>query len=111
MKIKERSEGDITVLELKGPLALGPGEDAFRQKMAQLLKEKRTNILLDFKEVEFIDSSGVGALVKYLTTITREGGKLKCVNPGQLIQKVLKITGVYDLFDFYSDEKAALSGF
>ena len=111
MKIKERPEGDVIVLELKGSLALGPGEDAFRQKMAQLIEEKRTNILLDFKEVEFIDSSGVGALVKYLTTITREGGKLKCVNPGQLFKKVLKITGVYDLFDFYPDEKTALSGF
>jgi anti-sigma B factor antagonist len=111
MRITEKIEADVTVLELTGALSLGPGEDAFRQKMNGLIESKQANILLDFNQVEFIDSSGVGALVKYLTTITRNGGRLKCTRPGRTIEKVLKITGVYDLFDFHNDQKEAIAAF
>lgn len=111
MRITERTEADVTVLELNGALSLGPGEDAFRQKMNQLIESKQTRILIDFKQVELIDSSGVGALVKYLTSITRNGGRLVCTRPARTIEKVLKITGVYDLFEFHNDQKEALAAF
>ncbi len=111
MKIKERTEGRVTVLDLKGPLALGEGEEVFRQKIAQLLKEKKTSILLDFEKVEFIDSSGVGALIKCLTSVTRVGGKLKALHPAPMVQKILKITGVFGLFEFFDDEAEAIASF
>ena len=111
MKITERSEGDVTILELKGSFVLGSGEDSYRDKMSELIGARRIRILLDFSGVEFIDSSGVGALVKSLTTITREGGTLKGLHPTPILQKVLKITGVYNLFEFFSDEKEALASF
>ena len=111
MKIKERSAGRVTVLDLNGPLALGDGERIFRAKITQLLKEKKTSILLNFEKVEFIDSSGVGALIKCLTTVTREGGKLKGLRAGPMVQKILKITGVYALFEFFEDEIQAIASF
>ena len=111
MKIKERTEGRVTVLDLKGPLALGEWEEAFRQKIAQLQKEKKTAILLNFENVEFIDSSGVGALIKCLTSATRTGGKLKGLRPGPMVQKILKITGVFGLFEFFDDEAQAIASF
>jgi anti-anti-sigma factor len=111
MKIKERNEGRVTVLDLKGPLALGEGEEIFRERISQLLKEKKTAILLNFEKVEFIDSSGVGALIKTLTSVTRAGGKLKGLHPGPMVQKILKITGVYALFEFFDDEARAIASF
>jgi len=111
MKIKERSAGRVTVLDLAGPLSLGEGEQAFREKIAQLLKDKKTFILVNFEKVEFIDSSGVGALIKCLTTVTRDGGKLKGLRPGPMVQKILKITGVYALFEFFEDEAHAIASY
>ena len=111
MKIRERTEGRVIVLDLKGPLALGEGEEAFRQKIAQLLKEKKTAILLNFEKVEFIDSSGVGALIKCLTSVSRAGGKLKGLRPGPMVQKILKITGVFALFEFFDDDADAIASF
>ena len=91
MNISERTEGKVTVLDLQGPLALGEGEEAFRHKISELLEEKRSTILLNLGEVEFVDSSGVGALVKCLTSVTRAGGKLKGLRPNPTVVKVLPV--------------------
>ena len=104
LKITTRSEGDITVLDLKGAIALGESEDVFREKIKKLIKEKKTDILLNFSKVDFVDSSGVGALITCMTSITRDGGKLKGIRPTSTVSRLLKITGVYNLFEFFDDD-------
>ena len=111
MKIRERNEGSVTVLDLKGPLAFGEGEEALRETISRLVKEKKISILVNFEKVEFMDSSGVGALIKCLTSVTRAGGRLKGLRPTPLVQKILKITGVFALFEFFEDEARAISSF
>ncbi len=111
MKIKERVVGGVTVLDLKGHLAFGEGETVFRDQIGALLEKKRCAILLNFQKVDFMDSSGVGALVTSLTRVNRAGGKLKGLHPGPMVSKVLKITGVYNLLEFHDDEKRAIASF
>ena len=111
LKIGTRSEGSVTVLDLDGSLTIGESEDAFREKVAKLLKEKRTSILVNFEKVRFVDSSGVGALIKCLTSVTQAGGKIKGLKPNVMVQKTLKITGVYKLFEFFEDEARAIASF
>ena len=111
LKITARSEGKITVLDLKGAIALGESEDIFREKIKKLIKEKKTDILLNFDKVEFVDSSGVGALITCMTSVSRAGGKLKGIRPSSIVSRLLKITGVYNLFEFFDDEKRALASF
>ena len=82
LKIGTRSEGSVTVLDLDGSLTIGESEDAFREKVTKLLKERRTSILVNFEKVRFVDSSGVGALIKCLTSVTQAGGKIKAARPG-----------------------------
>ena len=111
LKIGTRSEGKVTVLDLNGSLAIGESEDAFREKIVKLLKEKKTSILVTFEKVEFVDSSGVGAMIKCLTSVTQAGGKIKGLKPSPMVQKILKITGVYNLFEFFDDETRAIASF
>ena len=111
MNISERTQGNVTVLDLEGPLALGVGEELFREKITQLLADNRTAILLNLDAVEFVDSSGVGALVKCLTSVTRAGGKLKGLRPNPVVVKVLKIIGVHKLFEFFDNEEQALASY
>lgn len=111
LKITTRSEGKVTVLDLKGAIALGESENVFREKMAKLVKEGKTSILLNLADVEFVDSSGVGALVTCMTSVVRGGGKVKGLHPSSMVQRLLKITGVYKLFEFFEDEKRAIDSF
>ena len=111
LKISTRNEGAVTLLELDGALTIGESEDAFREKVAQLLKAKKTSILVNFDKVEFVDSSGVGALIKCLTSVTKAGGKIKGLKPSPMVQKILKITGVYNLFEFFDDEARGVGSF
>ena len=111
LKISSRTSGKVTVLDLKGALSIGESEDNFREKIDRLTKEKKTAILLNFEKVEFVDSSGVGALIKCMTSVTRAGGSLKGMRPSPAVQKILKITGVFNLFEFYDDEAGAVASF
>ncbi len=111
MKIRLREEGSVTILDLKGRLVLGEEEAAFREAIDRLVNDRNLAILINFSGVEFLDSSGVGALVKSLTTVTRAGGRLKGLKPTPIVQKILKIVGVYQLFEFFEDESTAVASF
>lgn len=111
MKIRLREQGSVTILDLKGRLVLGEDEAAFREAIDRLVNDRSLAILINFAGVEFLDSSGVGALVKSLTTVTRAGGRLKGLKPTPVVQKILKIVGVYQLFEFFEDESTAVASF
>lgn len=110
-RIAIRKVDHVTVLDIKGPLAIGESEDLFKEQVAKLLEEKSASILVNFEKVEYIDSSGVGALIKCMTSVTRAGGSMKGLRAGPVVQRILKVTGVYDLFEFFDDEKRAIASF
>jgi anti-sigma B factor antagonist len=111
LDISKRKKGDVVILDLAGNLTLGQPEQAFKDTMADLTARKQTNIVVNLQGVEFMDSSGVGALVKSFTTLSKMGGKLKLLQAGKFIQHTLKLTGLIGLFELYDDEASALSSF
>jgi anti-sigma B factor antagonist len=111
VQITEKTVGAVTVLELNGWFVLGEPEEDFRLRIARLLEAKKTAILVNLAKVEFIDSSAVGALVRCLTSVMRAGGKLKGLHPSPTVNKILKITGVFALFEFFDDEAKAIASF
>ena len=111
MDIQKRKKGDVVILDLVGNLTLGMPEQSFKDTVAELASRKQGNIIVNLQGVEFMDSSGVGALVKSFTTISKSGGKLKLLNAGKFIQHTLKLTGLLGIFELYDDEAAALSSF
>jgi anti-sigma B factor antagonist len=111
LDISKRKKGDVVVLDLSGNLTLGAPEQTFKDMIADLVARKQTNILVNLQGVEFMDSSGVGALVKSFTTLSKNGGKLKLLQAGKFIQHTLKLTGLIGLFELFDDEAAALSSF
>ena len=97
MQIKERSVGDVIILDLKGRLALGDGDETLKDKINSLVNRRQNRIVLNLAGVPSIDSAGVGELVRSLTTVTRRGGSLRLVNltkrvTGQLVTaKLLRV--------------------
>ncbi len=111
MEINVRTAGDVTVLDLKGNLTLGAGEQKMREIIDELLARGRTKLLLNFAAVPVLDSSGIGAIIKSFTTAKKDGGKLKLLNLSRLARQLLSITGLLSVLEVFDDEASALASF
>lgn len=111
MEIGVRTVGDVTVLDLKGNLTLGTGEQKMREVIDELLARGQTKLLLNLAAVPVLDSSGIGAIIKSFTTAKKDGGKLKLVNLSRLARQLLSITGLLSVLEVFDDEASALASF
>ena len=82
MELSTREDGRVTIMSVKGDLVIGEGEAMFKKTVTRLLEEGRVYLLVDLSEVGFLDSSGLGALVRAMTNSQKEGGQTKLLNVG-----------------------------
>src|SRR5690349_19886829 len=111
MKITPRAEDGITIVDLNGRITLGDDIAAFRNAMAILVAAGHKRVLLNLRDVPYIDSSGIGELVGAFTSIQRTGGELKLLNLTQKVRTLLQVTRLYSLFDVKEDEASAILSF
>jgi anti-sigma B factor antagonist len=111
MQIQERSAGDVTVLDLKGKMTLGEGDELLRDKINSLIQQGRRKVVLNLEYVPYIDSAGLGEIVRTYTTISRQGGSLKLLNLTKRITDLLSITKLLTVFDTYDSEADAVRSF
>jgi len=111
MHIEERSAGDVTLLDLKGKMTLGEGDELLKDKINSLANQGKRKILLNLGDVPYIDSAGLGEIVRTYTTITREGGQLKLLNLTKRITDLLAITKLLTVFETYDNEADAVRSF
>src|SRR3989337_1196664 len=111
MQIEERIVNDVTVLDLRGKLTLGDGDELLKDKINSLIQQDRKSILLNLEAVPYIDSAGLGEIVRTYTTVSRQGGKLKLLNLTKRIQDLLAITKLLTVFETYEDESEAVQSF
>jgi anti-sigma B factor antagonist len=111
MQIEERIVDDVTVLDLKGKMTLGEGDELLKDKINSLVSQGHKKIILNLEAVPYIDSAGLGEIVRTYTSISRQGGKLKLLNVSKRIQDLLVITKLITIFDSYEDEREAVGSF
>src|SRR5882672_2447697 len=111
MQIEERSAGDVTVLELKGKMTLGEGDELLKDKINSLVQQGRHKVVLNLGEVPYIDSAGLGEIVRTYTTISRQGGSMKLLNLTKRITDLLSITKLLTVFETYDNEADAVRSF
>jgi anti-sigma B factor antagonist len=111
MKIVERLVGDVVILDLSGKILIGEGEDALRDAIAQLVERGKTKILLNLADVPYVDSAGLGEIVRCYTTVSRKGGHLKLINLTKKIRDLLSITKLLTVFETYESEEEATKSF
>ena len=111
MQIEERVVSEVTILDLKGKITLGEGDEALREKINQLIGQNKKRILLNLAEVPYIDSAGLGEIVRTYTTVSRQGGNLKLVNLTKRITDLLSITKLLTVFETFETEPEALKSF
>jgi len=111
MQIDERVVGEVTILDLKGKITLGEGDEALKDKINSLILQNRPRILLNLADVPYIDSAGLGEIVRTYTTVSRQGGQLKLVNLTKRITDLLSITKLLTVFETFDTEPEALASF
>jgi anti-sigma B factor antagonist len=111
MQIDERSAGDVTILDLKGRMTMGEGDELLKDKINSLILQGRKKLVLNLEGVPYIDSAGLGEIVRTYTTVSRQGGSLKLVNLTKRITDLLSITKLLTIFDTYDNEADAVRSF
>ncbi len=111
MKIGTREIGEVIVLDISGRITLGEGNVMLREIVRDLADKGNKRIVLNLGEVNYIDSSGVGELVKTHTTIRNKGGELKLTNLNERVHDLLRMTRLSAVFDIQKDEASALKSF
>jgi anti-sigma B factor antagonist len=111
MQIEQRSLGDVVVLDLKGRVTLGEGDELLKDKVNSLINQGQKKVVLNLAEVPYIDSAGLGEIVRTYTTVSRQGGSLKLLNLTKRITDLLSITKLLTVFETFESENDAVRSF
>jgi anti-sigma B factor antagonist len=111
MQIDERKVGDVTILDMKGKMTLGDGDEMLRAKINAIIQAGAKRIVLNLGDVPYIDSAGLGEVVRTYTTVSRQGGVLKLLNLTKRIQDLLAITKLLTVFETFENENEAVKSF
>jgi anti-sigma B factor antagonist len=110
LDIQESTREDIVVLALKGRLTVGEASSV-REKVQQLAAAGQLKVVLDLTHVDYIDSTGLGAMVICLTSLKKQGGALKLVNPNKRNVELLLLTQLHTVFEVFNEVQDAVNSF
>jgi len=111
VEIEVRTQSDVKIIKLRGKLGLGESLDRTSETLKDLLAAGELHFLLDLQDVPMIDSSAIGLLVRFLTSVKQRGGSLKLLNPSKFAVQTLKLVRVLSLFEVFDDPQLALASF
>jgi len=111
MDIESRAVGDVMVLDLKGKMTLGEGDELLKDKVNSLVHQGHQKLILNLAAVPYVDSAGLGEIVRTFTTVSRLGGSLKLLNLTKRIHDLLSITKLLTVFETFESEDDAVRSF
>ncbi len=111
MEIEERANAGVMILDLKGKLTIGEGDELLKDKVNSLIQQGHQKLLLNLEGVPYVDSAGLGEIVRTYTTVSRQGGKLKLLNLTKRIEDLLAITKLLTVFETFESEQEAVKSF
>ncbi len=110
LSLDTREVGRVTIVRCIGRLVSGNASDSLRTHVSWLLRDRRL-IVLDLGEVGFIDSSGLGTMVRALATTRQARGDLKLCKVPESVRKVLEMSRLTAMFDTHESEERAVAAF
>lgn len=111
LEIHRREREGVSILDLKGRITVGPEATALREAVAAAVTEGIRQLVLNLAQVDFIDSTGLGAVVMCSTTIRRAGGAVKLLNLNRRNIELLVMTKLATVFETFTDETDAVNSF
>jgi len=112
MEIHAREKDDVVIFDIEGEIRRSDVSDVtLHQLVKDQLDRGKRNILLNFKNVEFIDSFGVGEILASYISTHNLGGKLKIAKISKKLYLVFQVTMLTKVLDIFDDEELALQSF
>lgn len=111
MKLSTRKMANVIIIDVDGKIVLGEGDVEIKKTVDNLLERGNKNILLNFAKVPYLDSAGLGEIIRCFTALRRSGGNFKLLSPNRRIIDLLTITKLLDVFDTYDNESVAVASF
>jgi anti-sigma B factor antagonist len=111
LDIQKHDREGVVVLDMKGRITVGKEATALRENIAELTAANKTNLVFNLAGVDFIDSTGLGALVMCVTSMRKLGGNVKLVNLNKRNIELLVMTRLATAFEIFTDEQDAVNSF
>jgi anti-sigma B factor antagonist len=111
LDIQQHEREGVVVLAMKGRITVGKEASALREKVAELTAAGHKNLVFNLAGVDFIDSTGLGALVMCVTTMRKMDGNVKLVNLNKRNIELLVMTRLATAFEIFTDEQDAVNSF
>ena len=111
LHILQREREGITILDLDGRITVGPEATALREKAAALNESGTKNVILNLAKIDYIDSTGLGALVICATGGRKTGLNVKLENLNRRNIELLVMTKLATVFEIFADEQDAVNSF
>lgn len=111
LEINTRDREGITIADLKGRIVMGPEASHFREKIIPLAGDREARVLLNMAQVEYIDSTGLGALVYCASSARKSEGKIKLLDMNARNLELLITTKLETMFETFNDEQDAINSF
>ena len=111
MKIEKRQVKDVTVFDLKGKILIGDSIDVLREAIKESLDKAEKNIVLNFNAVPYLDSTGLGEVVRSYTSVKKEDGVIKIANLTDKVQDLLSVTKLITVFEVFDTVDEAVDSF
>lgn len=111
MKLTDRIQDEVVILEPKGKIMGGPDASLLQDKLYECIEKKQTRVVVDLSGVEWMNSTGLGILISGYTTLRNNNGELKLANVTDKIQSLLTITKLVTVFDAHDSVEDAVKSF
>jgi anti-sigma B factor antagonist len=111
LEIEQREREGIYILSMKGRITLGKEATALREKVAALNAAGTRNLVFILADVDYIDSTGLGALVMTASSLRKSGGNVKLVGLNRRTIELLVMTKLATIFEIFTDEQDAVNSY
>src|SRR5262245_29082161 len=108
LAFRERVIDGVVVLSVAQGLK-GEGEEVLRKRLEILVRQGHERILIDLKDVPYLDSSELGRLIRCHISVRHAGGRVRLCNLSEKVRALMKLTRLDTVLDLYGTEEEALA--
>jgi len=109
-KIEHRNNHGFDILDLYGELDAHTASQ-LEESLKNLISSQKSNIIVNFRELDYIASAGLGVFMAYIEDVRTIGGDIKLSNMNDKVYNVFDLLGFPTLYDIFDDEKQAINKF
>ncbi len=111
MKLSDRLENGVAILEPSGKIMGGSDSTLLHEKLHEHIENGVKNVVIDLSRVDWVNSTGLGILIAGLSTMKNNDGRLKLANVTEKIHSLLTITKLVTVFESHETVAEALAAF